>query len=84
MNLPGSEGFLDFLGEQALAADFGQRPVWDAVAGRGDHDNFDVGFGKSMGGHEAGAGFPGLGKGQGRASGTDLQTGHLQVISGGC
>ena len=32
---------LDLLGEQALAADLGQRPVADPVAGRRDGDDLD-------------------------------------------
>ena len=78
------QGLFDFLGEKALAADFIQRAVLDAVSRGRNRDNFDVGGVQAMGGNQAVAGFAGLDKGEGRPPGSNLNSRHLQVISGGC
>ena len=41
VDAPVEQRLLDLLGEQALAADLGQRPVLDAVAGGADDDDLD-------------------------------------------
>ncbi len=79
IDLAGSERLLDLLGEHALAAEFGQRPVADAVPGGCDGDNLDVTGRQPMGGGEAVAGLARLGKRKRRTAGSNLQAGHLQI-----
>ena len=70
-----SSACLDLLGEQALAADLGQRAVLDAVALRADDDDLDRGI---VGQRRVGRGqrrldHPGLGQGQRRAAGAEAE-----------
>jgi hypothetical protein len=44
---------LDLLGEEALATDFGQGPIGDAVAFRGEHDDLEHLFGQPVRRHQA-------------------------------
>ena len=80
--LAGEQRLLDLLGEQPLAADLGQRPVADAVAGGGDHHDLDVRRRPSpWAAIRRLARFVGLGEGEGRTTGSNLQLRHLQVCS---
>ena len=69
---------LDLLGEQALAADLGERPVGDAVAGGADDDDFDrAGRGeRGMRRRQPLAPPRGLGQRQLAAAGADAQSGR--------
>ena len=84
MNIAGKQGFLDFLGEQALAADFRQRAVPDLIAGDTDHNNLNIGWVQSMGCNQPVAGFVGLDQSQRRSPRAYSQLSHLQVISIEC
>jgi hypothetical protein len=66
VDLAGDEGFLDLLGEEALAADLRQRAVLDAVAGGLDDHDGDRPLGGKIGVRftEAAAHFLSLGKGK--------------------
>lgn len=66
MDFTRQQGLFNFLGEKALAADFIQRAVLDAVACRRNRDNFNLGWIQAMDGNQAVAGFAGLDKGEGR------------------
>ena len=77
IDLPVQQGFVDFLGEQTLAADIGQALVLDAVASGGDH-LLDEALGPAQpgaGGADHGEEMPGLPKGERRAAGADPQDG---------
>jgi uroporphyrinogen decarboxylase len=69
------EGRLDLFGEEALAADLGERPVAHAVAGGPDDDDLAGPRRRQVriGGGQAVAGLPRLGQGQRAASGADAQ-----------
>jgi hypothetical protein len=72
------ESVLDFLGEKALAADFGERPIQDHVAGRLDDDDLERGLGQAVGSHEASADFMGLGEREGGTARSDADVALLQ------
>ena len=69
----GAERLLDLLGEQALAAGLGQRPVLDHVAGGADGLDRDLIGSNAMRGGEAGAHFPRLGERERAAARADAQ-----------
>ena len=62
---------LDLLGEQALAPHLGQRPILDAVAGRGDGDDVDGRRGCAPRRLKTRLDFIRLGEGERAATGTE-------------
>ena len=77
---------LDLLGEQALAADLGQRAVLDRVAGGADDDELDRVLAHIQGGRQPGAHRARLHQRQRAAAGADTQDrrGGLRHIASRC
>jgi hypothetical protein len=48
IELASEQRLVELLGPQRLAADFGQRPVLDLVAGGGDRDQLDIAVGPPL------------------------------------
>ena len=66
-------GVVYFPGEQALAANFGQRPIQDHVAGRLDNDDFGSICHFRKAGNQQGFNFFSLGQRQRAATGADTK-----------
>ncbi len=62
------QGGIDFLGEQTLAAGFGERPVLDQVAAGADDGDRDARLVPAVSGGETAAGLVRLGQGERRAA----------------
>ena len=73
----GEQRFLEFLGEQALAAGFRKRTILDAVAGRGDRLDRKGLFRQIMRGHQPGPRLVRLRQGKWAAAASNPQHGCL-------
>ena len=73
VDAPIEQRLLDLLGEEALAADLGQRPVEDAVAAGADDDDLEVAPWRSRARRRGGPRSLGLGERERAAAGADAE-----------